>query len=221
MITTIIIPVLNGYDLLKRSIGSVPPSVRNILIIDNGDCLSKWDIDQFDQCDRIRLLSMPANQGVASSWNLGIKCYPHEPGWLLLNHDAWFGEDAWSVFERECGEDRITLAGSPPWCCAWIGRGVVERVGLFCEQFHPAYMEDIDYERRAHALGVPVVTSTATVGHDNSSTIHTNAHFRTKNDATHARNMSIYDNRWTGVADHEVPPSREWDLRIRRLNSWD
>lgn len=220
MITTVVIPVLNGYDLLKRSVGSIPKSVPHVLIVDNGDCLSKWDLDELDH-PGLRLLSMPSNLGVPQSWNLGIKLYPHEPGWLLLNHDAWFADDAWEVFGREVGEDRITLAGSPPWCCAWIGRGVVQRVGLFCEQFYPAYMEDADYERRAHALGVPVVTSTATVGHDNSSTIHSDEALRRKNDATHARNLAIYDNRWSGVQAHEVPTILEWDLHTRLTNSWD
>ena len=57
MITTVVIPVLNGYDLLKRSVGSIPQSVRHILLIDNGDCLSKWDLDELNH-PGLRLLSI-------------------------------------------------------------------------------------------------------------------------------------------------------------------
>ena len=220
MITTVVIPVLNGYDLLKRSVGSLPRSVQNVLIVDNGDCLSKWDLDELNH-PGLRLLSMPSNLGVPQSWNLGIKLYPHEPGWLFLNHDAWFGEGAWERFSKDVGEGRITLAGSPPWCCAWIGRGVVDRVGLFCEAFYPAYMEDVDYERRARALGIPVEMSTATVGHDNSSTIRSDERLLRRNDASHARNAAIYDNRWHGLQDHEVPAQLDWSLYQRTVNSWD
>ena len=220
MITTVVIPVLNGYDLLKRSVGSIPHSVPNVLIIDNGDCLSKWDLNELAH-PGLRLLSMPSNLGVPQSWNLGIKLYPHEPGWLLLNHDAWFGEGAWERFSKDVGEGRITLAGSPPWCCAWIGRGVVDRVGLFCEAFYPAYMEDVDYERRARALGIPVEMSTATVGHDNSSTIRSDERLLRRNDASHAQNAAIYDNRWHGLQDHEVPAQLDWSLYQRTVNSWD
>ena len=220
MITTVVIPVLNGYDLLKRSVGSLPRSVQNVLLIDNGDCLSKWDLDVLNH-PGLRLLNMPSNLGVPQSWNLGIKLYPHEPGWLLLNHDAWFEDGAWDRFSADAGEDRITLAGSPPWCCAWIGRGVVDRVGLFCEAFYPAYMEDVDYERRARALGIPVEMSTATVGHDNSSTIRSDESLLRRNDASHAQNAAIYDNRWHGLQDHEVPAQLDWSLYQRTVNSWD
>jgi hypothetical protein len=212
--------VLNGYDLLKRSVASIPQSVRHILLIDNGDCLSKWDLDELNH-PGLRLLSMPSNLGVPQSWNLGIKLYPHEPGWLLMNHDAWFGSGGWRMFDADAGEDRITLAGSPPWCCAWIGRGVVDRVGLFCEAFYPAYMEDVDYERRAHALDIPVITSRANVEHDNSSTIRSDERLLRRNDASHARNAAIYDNRWHGLQDHEVPAQLDWSLYQRTVNRWD
>jgi len=216
VITTVIIPVLNRYDLLARCLSSLPPGIPNVLVIDNGNGVPEeavWPV--------ARVLRMPSNLGVPTSWNLGIKLYPHEPGWLLLNSDARFPDGAWDAFARDCGEDRITLAGSPPWCCAWIGRGVVERVGLFCEAFYPAYMEDVDYERRAKALNVPVIYSGANIEHDNSSTIHSDARLLEKNGRTHARNHQIYESRWHGIPEGEVPPHRGWDIHIRRANSWD
>lgn len=218
MIQTVIIPVLNRYDLLKRCVQSIPDDVENILIIDNGDCLSLWDLAELEHIGT-RLLRMPSNLGVPQSWNLGIKLYPRAPGWLLLNSDAVVVE--WDQLCEDVAENRITLAGSPPWCCAWIGRDVVNRVGLFCEAYYPAYMEDVDYEERARRLGVPVVSSSATVHHDNSSTIGSSSELARRNDQTHQRNIQTHTSRWSGLAEHETPSTTEWSLRIRMDNTWD
>lgn len=215
MITTIIIPVLNRYDLLWRCVESIPERVANILVIDNGDALDEA------LGGRVRVLRMPSNLGVPVSWNLGIKAYPYEPGWLLLNSDAYFADDAFVRFERDCGEDRITLAGAPPWCCAWIGRGVVDRVGLFCEAYYPAYMEDVDYEERARRHGVVIAASTANVQHDNSSTIRSDGALRARNDQTHAANLRTHAHRWRGVPANQTPPATEWSLACRTQNAWD
>lgn len=215
MITTIIIPVLNRYDLLTRCLESIPASVRQILVIDNGDAFT-GPVDE-----RVRVLRLPTNLGVAASWNLGIKLYPHEPGWLLLNSDAWFVDDAFSEFSRDCGEGRVTLGGSPPWCCAWIGADVVDRVGLFAEVFYPAYMEDVDYEERCRILRVPVVLSAARVNHDNSSTIHSDAALRLLNDQTHQANVRAYQRRWSRLSQLGVPLEQEWQLETRRRQAWD
>ena len=220
MITTVIIPVLNGYDKLARCVASLPESVENILVIDNGGGVC-GPSGLVLEGGRARCLSMPSNLGVPQSWNLGIKLYPHEPGWLLLNHDAWFDAEAWAAFDADCAEDSLTLAGAPPWCCAWVGRSVVDRVGLFCELFYPAYMEDVDYERRCDVLGIAATMSSACVKHDNSSTIKADPVLRRANDATHARNQAVYEERWARVSQLGVPLEAEWRLDARMLNAWD
>jgi GT2 family glycosyltransferase len=215
MIGRVIIPILNRFDLLERCVASLPAEV-DVLVIDNGSCVP----GSFDSA-QVTVLRVPSNLGVAGSWNLGIKLYPREPGWLLLNSDAWFAEDAFDVFDREAGEDRILLAGSPAWCCAWIGAGVVKRVGLFCEAFYPAYMEDLDFEERAKRLNAPVVYSSAVVHHDNSSTIASSNEFRSRNDATHEHARKVFDARWRDLAADDTPAPMEWSLDTRRMNSWD
>jgi len=214
MIDTIIIPVLNRYDLLNRCLYSLPEQT-SVLVIDNGG--------RYEEAPRsgVDVIRLPANLGVPASWNLGIKLRPFAAGWLLLNSDAWMSEDAWSTLTSDAREDSILLAGSPPWCCAYLPRRVVERVGLFCEAFYPAYMEDVDYEERARRLGVGVVYSSARVEHDNSSTIHSDARLSELNARTHARNIEIYNARWHGVVDGETPSVAEWSVRDRVANAWD
>jgi GT2 family glycosyltransferase len=175
MVPVIVIPVLNRYDLLERCLESIDYPVGTLLIIDNGGKAGlhdqPWLVDRRHVQD-YRVLSMPSNLGVATSWNLSIKATPYsKDGWLLLNSDAWFEPGALQQFHGECSPDTITLAGRPGWSCAHVGRNVVAKVGLFCENFHPAYFEDNDFERRAQAHGIPIVHSSAKVNHDNSSTI--------------------------------------------------
>lgn len=214
MITTIVIPVLNRHDLLTRCIDSIPDRVENILVIDNGDAYETTDA-------RTRVLRMPSNLGVPASWNLGIKLYPHESGWVLLNSDAWLDDGALDTLEAECAPDNVVLAGNPPWCCAWIGADVVDRVGLFSEVFYPAYMEDVDYEERCHRLGISIVSSAARIGHDNSSTIRSDESLRRHNDRTHQVNNALFAQRWSRLSQLGVPLEQEWRLSVRRHNAWD
>jgi len=217
MINTIIIPVLNRYDLLDRCIRSIPPSVQNILIIDNGDELAGADA----AWPNVRVLRMPSNLGVATSWNLGIKAHPYEDGWLLLNSDAYFPTVAdWETLCSEAAHDNILLAGEPGWCCAWIGADVVHRVGLFCERYYPAYMEDVDYEQRAILHNITILHSQASIRHDNSSTIQSEPGLDEINRHTHAVNYAYHQYRWSHVAPDGLPPDKEWSLQTRLNNDW-
>lgn len=225
MIPTIIIPVLNRYDLLDRCIASIG-EVERVIVIDNGDRLDDetlrfWKYDGHLVDADVRILPMPSNLGVASSWNLGVKMTPHSDGWLLLNSDAYFAEDSYAQLEEEVRRDAMVLAGNPPWCCAWIGADVVKRVGVFCERYYPAYMEDLDYERRAMIAGVDVIRSDAKVEHDNSSTIAADARIAERNRQTHANNRAFYDHRWATVGADGWPADAEWSLRTRLENSWE
>jgi GT2 family glycosyltransferase len=226
MIATIIIPVISRYDLLGRCLSSIT-SADTVIVIDNGDNLRQSHYEEYlkvgllDRIKNFYMWSMPSNLGVASSWNLGIKATPFSPGWLLLNSDAHFVEDGFAVFADETREDNLVLAGSPPWCCAWIGRDVVRDVGLFCERFHPAYFEDNDYERRCGIVGASIVRSAARVAHDNSSTLASSEEFQSRNAETFARNREYYDRRWSNVDASGLPRVAEWDLRTRVANSWD
>lgn len=218
MIDTVIVPVANRYDLLDRCVASLG-SVQTLIVIDNGN-----GSDRLDDVPNVRTMyqwRMPSNLGVASSWNLGIKATPFSSGWLLLNSDAFFMDDAWSVLDAEARSNNLVLAGDPPWCCAWIGADIVRNVGLFCERFHPAYFEDNDYEDRVRIHGYEIVRSRARIGHDNSSTLAADARFQQRNALTFAANQAYYRRRWTELAADGLPRDAEWSLRTRLANSWD
>ena len=142
--------------------------------------------------------------------------------WIILNSDAYFEPGQLEVFYKDCNPDSITLTETNPgWCCAWIGREVVQRVGLFCERFHPAYFEDNDYEQRARIMSIPVEYSTVNVQHDNSSTLERNPEYQAHNARTFAANEAYMQYRWANVQADGLPATAEWDLATRVRNGWE
>lgn len=212
MIPALIVPVLAKYELLERMIASIDHPVGNLIVIDNGDELdcvgSRW-------AERVTLLNMPANLGVAGSWNLGIKCAPFASWWLIANFDVTWPPGSLARFAEEAERDTLLLGGgSPPWCAFALGDQVVERVGLFDERFHPAYFEDNDYTTRAETAGVRVEYGDIPVHHDNSSTV--TAGFQQFNDRTFSANAE-----WYGRKIAAGDTSSSWELTRRRELTWD
>jgi GT2 family glycosyltransferase len=224
-LATVIIPVLNRYDLLERAIDSLG-EVERLVIIDNGDNLGDedlrlWQTDgRLERISKTYLLTMPSNLGVATSWNLGIKATPDSDGWLLLNSDAYFTDGSFPVFVEETKGVDVLQAGHPGWCCTWISSRAISEVGLFCERFYPAYMEDLDWQRRAQISGIGFAGSSAHVQHDNSSTIEASPDLKAHNARTHAANAAAFDERWDGLSENTVPADSEWRLSVRLANSW-
>lgn len=209
---------MNTYDLLDRCIRSIDTQVGEICVIDNGDYLSD---DHFDWHDnRVRIVRMPHNLGISSSWNLGIKMYPFAPNWMIIGADVWFDPGFLDEWHSEASADTILTGAVPPWACFTIGRNVVRDVGLFCEQFHPAYFEDNDYERRAVNLGYDIVTSDLLANHDNSSLLKDES-IANKNAVTYGKNLDTYNRRWSGLISGENPQHEDWSLEIRCDRSWD
>ena len=221
MVPCIIIPVLNRYDLMERAIRSIDYPVEQLIIIDNGN---GYDPDMlawtapWQHIQNWYLWRMPTNLGVAPSWNLGIKSTPHADGWILLNSDAFFEPGQLEEFYKDCEPDTITLTGkTQPWSCAWVGAGVVERVGLFSECYVPAYFEDNDFEDRSRGSNVQVKVSQARIVHDNSSTISSDPSLAEKNSKSFQANHELHSLRWQSG----LPDAGHWDLKRRRDLGWD
>jgi len=205
MIPALIVPILTRPDLLDRMLASIDVEVERIIIIDNGRCVDR----------RLDAIRMPANLGVAGSWNLGIKAAPMAPWWLIVNFDCTFPPGSLQVIEQAARTDAVMLTDcSPPWSCFTIGEDVVRKVGLFDERFHPAYFEDDDYAWRCQQAGVEVGNSGAKVDHDNSSTL--SAGYQHKND----QSFSVNAIHWAFKKDRG-DTTAGWDLDRRRINSWD
>lgn len=215
MIPVLIVPILNQPELLYRMLDSVDVKVGTLVVIDNGHCLP-GDFPRRNWARNAYLLRMPANLGVAGSWNLGIKATPMAPWWMVANFDVVFPPGALAQFDRPDSPEALVLSGgSPDWCVFTVGERVVERVGLFDEALYPAYWEDLDYERRCEAAGVPIIRSGISVHHDNSSTLQ--GGYRAANERTFGDNAAYYAEK---VQRHDLTDGR-WSLPRRRALTWD
>lgn len=216
MIPVMIVPVLAAPSLLYRMVGSIDHDVEHLVVIDNGRCVDPSLVPWQRHVQRFSLLPMPANLGVAGSWNLGIKVTPFAPWWLICNFDVVWPADSLRRFEMSAMRGTLCLsAGSPPWCAFSLGEEVVQAVGLFDEGLHPAYFEDNDYERRCRHSGVPIAHTDVPVHHDNSSTLA--AGYRDKNTQTFQANAEYYQRKQS----REDYTEGRWNLSTRRRNSWD
>jgi GT2 family glycosyltransferase len=215
VIPALIVPILNRPDLLHRMLDSIDYPVRDLLIIDNGDCFPAWE--PVEHVESVHVLKLPTNLGVPASWNLGIKALPFAPWWLVMNSDAWFPSGTLERFMLEARSDALVLsAAAPPWACYAIGDEVVSKVGLFDEGIYPAYFEDDDMVRRCRFHGIPVVYSGIPVWHDNSSTIG-EPRFAAANSRTFYENRRYYAEK-VQLGDMSAG---SWSLTTRRELSWD
>ena len=212
MLENLIVPVLNRYDLLQRMLDSVDVPVDHLLIIDNGTGSDLFFSDKFEN---VTVLDMPANLGVAGSWNLGIKSFPYAHRWFIVSNDVVFQAGALEKLSQ-ARRDEITLtADAPHWQAFALGDEAVNDIGLFDESLFPAYFEDNDYMRRADFAGVNIRKLDIDLHHDNSSTI--KAGYQDKNDKTFFANQRHYQSK---IDANDYSPGT-WSLEIRRANGWE
>lgn len=217
MIEAMIVPVLTRAELLARMIDSIDYDIEHLVVIDNGRCVNPDDLDWQTHIKRFSLLPMPANLGVAGSWNLGIKVTPFASSWLICNFDITWPAGSLQMFDEQQDTDALVLsAGSPRWCAFMLGDRVVTNVGLFDESLHPAYFEDNDYEARIKNHMHPVMHSDIPVHHENSSTLA--AGYQEKNNRTFTANRDYYMSK----AFHgDERDHGSFSLTRRRRLSWD
>jgi GT2 family glycosyltransferase len=209
MLENLIVPVLNRYDLLQRMLDSVDVPVEHLLVIDNG---TGSELTFGQNFKRVTVLDLPANQGVAGSWNLGIKSFPYAQRWFIVSNDVVFEQGALEELAK-ARRDEITLtARFPHWQAFALGDEAVSDIGLFDESLFPAYFEDNDYTRRAEFVGVNIRRLELKISHDNSSTI--KAGYQDKNAITFANNDRYYQRK----IENNDYTAGSWSIEIRRAN---
>jgi len=214
MIPVLIIPVLNRYDLLDKGIEAIDYPINEILIINNG--LENWEPKREDL--NIKILNMPSNQGISGSWNLGIKCYPHVPWWLISSADTSFKPGALEMMDKFSGPNWF-IKSNAHYSAFSLGENIVEKVGLFDEYIYPAYYEDNDYDDRMVASGFAesiLCPGIQVNDHGGSQTIKSDLSLKQRNDFTFGKNRDYYNNK-KNTGDYTV---KGWDLTRRRENEW-
>ena len=215
MIPNLICPTLNRYDLLQKMLDSIDYPVEHLLIIDNGGNLKGYNVPL---CVKdITALYMPANLGVASSWNLGIKCFPFDPMWFIVSDDVEFEPGALEAWFLDSSADRVVVSDQWPFFQVMsIGENVIDRVGLFDEALHPANFEDDDFEWRCNEQGITVERRGIGLSHVKQGTVF-HEDYVEKNQKTYELNEIYYSYKRS----QKDVSAGEWSLDRRRQNSWD
>ena len=216
MIPVLIVPVLARPELLYRMIDSIDFAIEQLVIIDNGRVVDSQQA-QTPYALTTHLLHMPANFGVAGSWNLGIKSTPFAPYWLIANFDLVWPAGSLERLAQASSSQALTLtACQPAWSAFTIGDRIVDSVGLFDEALHPAYFEDNDYLRRCEKAGARIERTDIPVRHDNSSTLAA-GNYASRNGHTFPANAEYYGDK-VDAGDYS---EGRWTLARRRRLSWD
>jgi GT2 family glycosyltransferase len=219
VLENLIVPVLNRYDLLQRMLSSLDYPIEHLLIIDNGASAVEhsFELDVPDCVEHTTYLPMPANLGVAGSWNLGIKSFPYADRWFIASNDVQFQPGGLEKLS-EARRDEITLSKMfPLWQAFALGYDAVRRVGLFDERFFPAFCEDNDYTRRAEEAEVTIRALDVPMIHHNSSTINSDRELLEKNASTFPRNAELFHDK---IAREDFSAGF-WDVERRRVNGWE
>lgn len=213
MIPVMIIPILNRYDLLKKSIESIDFPVGEILVLDNGGANDQIYESEFA---KIRVLSLPSNLGMSGSWNLGIKLYPHEKFWAFSSADNIFMPGSLEKMNNVSAEDKLVVSTSGFGFFS-VGEELIRNVGLFDEYIYPIYFDDNDFADRVERAGFEIISSGIHVDdNEGSQTIKSDSKLMNRNHETFVENEKYY-RRKVETGDYTC---LGWNLDVRRKNEW-
>ena len=163
------------------------------------------------------ILSLPAPFGVAGAWNLGIKSFPFDNRWFISSDDVEFLPGGLEQWERQATTDSLsTVAEWPYFQLFSLGEKVVETVGLFDENYHPANFEDDDYLWRCHANSQIVKTINVAHYHTSQGTV-----FHGDLPKQNNRTYPVNQERFRTKQKENQCLAGDWQLSIRRMNDWE
>jgi GT2 family glycosyltransferase len=195
VIPVIGVPILNRPELLADMVASIDTEVGQLIVIDNGGVVE----DFTHPCVReVHVVHLPHNLGVGAAWNLIFKLTPKADWWAILNSDLVLGPGDLDRLASSMKDPAPHVTQLLGFAAFGINQGVLDAVGLFDENFHPAYCEDVDYVRRCNLAEVPIPSIEGNLDHVGSATIYGNQRYRTQNDMTYAANRDYYRRKWGG-----------------------
>ena len=211
MIPALIIPVLNRFDLLEECISSIDCEVEHLLVIDNS---GQYSMPHGLYGGKVTVLNMPANLGVAGSWNLGIKSFPFAPYWVIASNDVKYASGQLQKLADKSSPD-VVIKTSESWSAFSIGSSIIKTVGLFDENYHPAYYEDIDYESRMARLGLNgslVSMDINVIAYGASTTIQHSQELFNRNIVTNESNHQYWQDKFNSLG---VKDAGQYNLQRR------
>lgn len=161
---TICMPIYKELPHIEQNLFDLD-DWKHLLIIDNSP--DGW-CHKFEHLG-CKIAYYPENIGVARSWNLGIK--EGKDYTFFVSSSVKFNlgfNEVIIALEKMIAEEvpgiEYGLFTQLGWHCNAITQKTVDTIGLFDENFYPAYMEDVDYCRRMYLAGIHVNPEGQTLG---------------------------------------------------------
>lgn len=226
MIPVMIVPILTEPERLERLLDSIDRPLGLMVVIDNGGVVDPFGGARHMRHFPIHVVKPGWNLGVAASWNLGIKCSPLAPYWVIVNHDIEFGPGDLARLEAAVEPRANAVYYALGMAAFAVTPPAMAAVGWWDEQIMPAYDEDLDWQRRARLVGTVEVEVGFTGSHAGSATIYSDPRLRHANGRTHQANDAYYAAKWGGPKQggetFSTPFNRgghvgDWRLDINRL----
>lgn len=146
----VLVPTMSE-EVLDNCIGTINPNYyKNLYIVDNTP-------KGFAQKYGIAYEHHPENLGIARSWNIGVKKVLDENlDYLVLMSATMVFEKGMNdlIAQMEANANQFGLETQYAWHLICLRSETFRRVGLFDENFYPAYYEDSDFIRRMELVGI-------------------------------------------------------------------
>jgi GT2 family glycosyltransferase len=155
MIPNIVVASFGNYANLQRLVSSIDYPVAQLLIVDNANLIDQLRVPHC--VEDMVVLTMPANLGLAGSWNLGVKSFPHDPWWMFLDENLELKPGQLERLANNSEAGKFVAAEEFPNFHAFtIGEEIIMRVGLFDESLFDMELIGDEYEWRAGREGFPL-----------------------------------------------------------------
>lgn len=209
--------IVNGVNWLQRLIKSVDYPVDKFIIFNNNgkkefdkhlDILANQDHPYIKE---ILVCHLPSNIGCPAAWNLIIKSNINAPYWIITNHDVAFTPGFLQEMVEKASDQNtgvvhsgINSEGLGKWDLFLIKDWMIDKYGLFDENFYPAYGEDYDYLSRymydniqIDSVSKPYLHGDSEYSFSGSQTWRTDPSLKDKIDNARILNETEYlDNKW-------------------------
>lgn len=185
--------------------------------------------------NRVDIINLFKNEGVAYAWNFGIKLaiQKYNSKYLFIpNNDVLLNENTIDKLIEIIRDGKIMLVSAtnrndgklrpenlkyqlvpsekelkeePDFSCFMIKKETVEKIGLFDENFKPAYFEDNDYHYRIRLAGYKAVKDNQNIYyHFGSMTIRENDEAKMFSNTRYLLNKEYYRGKWGGYPGQEI-----------------
>lgn len=217
LIPVIAIPILNRYDLLDASLDAVDFPIGEILVINNGPEIYRSRRKDLN----VRILNLPSNLGMAGSWNLAIKLYPHENFWVFASADTIWKPGGLEKLFNASGKSRLVTTHRG-FCVFSLGEDIVRGVGLFDEYFYPYLFEDSDYAERVRIYSNNNNVERVEIDDvfdksiGDGTTVSSDQKIKEKYAETSQKNKSYFDSKMS----QNFRKTGEWNIDVRRSQEW-